>query len=246
MTLLELVRRLRITLDDEGGDTGVAGDGFSYYWEESDAGCLHKNLDLTRYINAARIELARRVPIRDRAESDATVIALEIGVSRYPFSERLLAIDEVLLESTGEPLTKIANATIWSRLEALGTVTETFDCVSQYRLDFDQRTLTVYDTPTVADALLLSVRRLPLVDLTWDDRENADAVEFEDDYSDALVDWAASLAFRRRDADTYNVELAGYHQGQFSDAVGPRIDFRHQRTLLDVSGTRLRSRAQYY
>ena len=245
MTLLELVRRLRVILDDEGGDTGAAPDGYTYYWEADDTGPLHSNESLTRYVNAACIELARRVPIRDRAESDATVIDLEIGVSRYLFSDRLLAIDEVLLESTGEPLTRIANATVWSRLELLGTVTETFDCVSQYRVDFDQRTITVYDTPTAADSLLLSVRRLPLVDLTWDDRENAESIEFSDDYADALVDWAASLAFRRRDADTYNVELAGYHQGQFSDAVGPRIDFRHQRTLLDVSGTRLRSRTYY-
>lgn len=245
MTLLELVRRLRIVLDDEGGDTGTAPDGYTYYWEADDTGCLHKNLDLTRYVNAGCLELARRVPIRDRAESDTTVIDLEIGTNRYLFSDRILAIDEILLESTGEPLTKIANATIWSRLELLGTVTETFDCVSQYRLDFDQRTLTVYDTPTVADSLLLSVRRLPLVDLTWDDRENAESVEFTEDYADAVVSWAASLAFRRRDADTYDLELAGYHQGQFSDAVGPRIDFRHQRTLLDVSGTRLRSRTYY-
>jgi hypothetical protein len=246
MNLLELVHRLRVVLNDEGGDTGVAPDGFTYFWESDDYGLLHSNESLTRYINEGCQELARRRPIRDRAESDLTVIDIEPSVARYAFSDKILAIDEILLESTGEPLTKSTNAKTQTRTASLGTIETDFGEVREYTLDFDERTITLYDTPDVADSLALSVRRLPRVDLTWDDRENGESVEFytEAEWS-AVVDWAAFKAFRVRDIDTYNIQLSVSHKAEFSEAAGPRIDFRHQRVLLDVSGARLRTRTYY-
>jgi len=245
MTLLELVHRLRLRLDDMGGDTGTITDGYTYYWEEDDSGCLWKNLEICTYLTSAQTELARRVPLRDSEPSDVTSIALDSGVARYAIDPRILAIDSVVLESSGLPLVKLADAKDRNQYLDGDLTFADPTTVCQYRADFDEYFLTVYSTPTEADTLRLAVRRLPLVAFNWTDRDNQEA-EHADQYLDALLDWATSLAYRKRDVDTQNIEMAGFYQGSFTDSVGPRINFHHMQTLKDVAGVRLRSRSQWY
>lgn len=244
MTLLELVYRLRLRLDDFGGDTGTPSPGFTYYWEEDDAGNLWKNLELTNYLSSAQTELARRVPIRDSEPSEVTSIALADATSRYAIDPRVLAIDNVVLESTGLPLLKLSDAKDRNQnLEGDLTFASPTE-VKYYRADLDEYLLTVYNTPTAIDILAMSVRRLPLVPFDWTNRETQEA-EHADQYLDALLDWATSLAYRKRDVDTQNIEMAGFYQGQFTDSVGPRVSFQHAAKLKDVAGVRLRTRAQW-
>lgn len=245
MTLLDLISRIRQRLDDLGGDTGTIPPNYSHYWEADDAGCLWKNAELVNFVNAACMELAHRLPIHDAENNELTRITLRPGTARYPIDPRILAIDSVVLASSGVPLVKIHDAqdrSSWS--DPLDTTYNAPSVVQQYRDDTDAMTLTVYATPTTTDTLILVIRRLPLEPLTWAQRE-WEIEEFPPHLQEALMDWCCMLAYQKRDSDTANPELAGYWQGQFSDRVGPRVSFAHQRILKDVAGKRLRSRTYY-
>lgn len=245
MTLLELIHRIRSRLDDLGGDTGVVPVGFSYYYEADDSGCLWKNDELVGYANAACMELAHRLPIRDAEDNELTRIRLRPGTARYPIDPRILAIDSVVLASSGLPLVKIHDAQDRSQWnDPLSTQFAGPTEVQQYREDLDGFILTVYATPTVADTLILVIRRLPLEPLTWAQRKQ-EIEEFPPHLQEALISWACMQAYQKRDADTFDREQAGYWQGQFSDQVGPRINFKHAKILKDVAGVRLRSRIYY-
>lgn len=245
MTLYELIARVRARLDDFGGDTGDIPTGFTSFWEADDSGCSWKNEELVSYAKAACMELAHRIPIRDSTDSEVTRIYLYPGVAQYDVDPRVLAIDSVVLESTNTPLVKIANAQERDRwVDPRDTTYADPQVVQQYREDLDAPTLTVYATPTVADTLLLAVRRLPLTTLTWA-RRMQDNIEFAPHLQEALINWMCMQAYLKHDADTHDRELAGYFQGQFTDQVGPRVNFKHAQILKDVAGTRLRTRTQY-
>ena len=246
MTLLELIHRIRSRLDDLGGDTGEVPTGFKYYWEADDSGCLWKNeVDLVNYANAACLELAHRLPIQDAEDNELTRITLRPGTARYPIDPRILAIDSVVLASSGLPLVKIHDAQDRSQWnDPRDTTYSEPSVVQQYRDDTDAMTLTVYATPTVADTLVLTVKRLPMEPLTWAHRK-WEIEEFPPHLQEALIDWCCMLAYQKRDSDTANPELAGYFQGQFSDRTGPRVSFKHQRVLKEVAGVRLRSRTYW-
>lgn len=245
MTLLELIYRVRLRLDDTGGSTGEIPVGFSAFWESDDSGCLWSNEELVAYANAACMELAHRVPIVDSSDTELARITLRAGTAKYPIDPRVLSIDSVVLASTGIPLVKLANAqerSEWSDPTDIRFNNPTD--VQQYREDLDALTLTVYATPTATDTLLLSVKRLSLEALTWAQR-SADIEDFPLHLQESLVSWMCMQALLKRDADTFDKDLAGYFQGQFTDQVGPRIQFKHASILKEVAGRRLRSRTYY-
>jgi hypothetical protein len=245
MTLLDLIARVRQRLDDQGGDTGTAPATYTYYWEYDDAGTLWKNAELVAYANAACMELAHRVPIRDSGDNETTRIALRSGTARYEIDPRILEITRVVLASTETPLIKIANAQ--ERSQWNDPYAQTYadpSTVAQYTDDLDALTLTVFATPTTSDTLWLAVKRLPLEPLTWSGRKSEEP-EFASHHQEALIEWVCSLALMKRDSDTQDKEAAGYHQGRFTDMVGPRVDFRQAKVLKDVAGVRLRTRAYY-
>ncbi len=245
MTLLDLIARTRQRLDDQGGDTGSIPTGFSYYWEYDPSGCLWDNLELVNYANSACRELAHRIPIRDSSDNETTRIALRAGTTRYEIDARVLAIDSVVLASTGTPLVKLSDAK--TRSQWSDPQDQTFatpSTVAQYTEDFDELTLTVYATPTTTDTLLLAVKRLPLETLTWAGRKSEE-LEFPEHRQEALIEWMCMQAYLKRDSDTLDKELAGRHQGLFTDMTGPRINFKHAAVLKDVAGQRLRTRSYY-
>lgn len=255
MTLLELLANLRANLYDVP-DRGPPPPEVTYTWEVDDALCLWKNAELMVYLNEACNELARRQPIRDDARSAMTRLSLRPGTARYNYSPRILAIDDVRLETDGIPLTKLSMADEWNRRSdgadprAPWGVDRNHDPGKPYyySLDTNERVMTLYDTPSEIDYLLLTVRRLPKDPLNWDQRATQ-IPEFPEHIHDALLLWAAVMAYRKRDSDTgaqINAELSGFYQGQFTQSVGPRISFVTEATRKEVAGKRLRTRAQYY
>lgn len=245
MTLLELVARLRDRLDDTGGDTGPAPTGFSFFWEADDSGALWSNLELTRFLNSACLELAYRVPIVDSEENETTRIYLYPNTARYAIDPRVLAIDAVVLASSGVALRKISDANSRNYQLDRDTRYQDPDGGKWYREDMSTLQITVAATPTVADVLKLSVRRTPLDTLDWAQRTQQEP-EFPPQFQEALLHWAAMQAYLKRDTDTTNMELAGYFQGQFTDQVGPRVNFQLAKIHQEVAGVRLRTRATYY
>ena len=245
MTLLELIYRARLRLDDLGGNTGTPSAPYTYYFEEDDSGCLWSNQELISYVNSARNELAHRIPIRDSSTEELTEITLMEGVATYSIDPRILAIDSVVLASTGEPLIKLSDADDRSQWrDPYSTTYSEPTAVTQYRTDFNDYILTVYATPTEEDTLYLALRRLPLSALLWEDA-NLDISEPAAIYHEALLDWICMQAYLKRDSNTFDADLSGRHQGLFTDAVGPRISFTHGAVRKAVAGKRLRTRAYY-
>lgn len=247
MTLLDLIYHIRLRLDDEGGSTGAVPAGYIYYWESDDAGCLWKNSELVSYLNSANRELGLREPLvsHHTAEIDVNRVTLASGVAVYSLDPAVLAVDHVVLESTGLPLVKIADAQVRSMYGDPNTPTYKDPSeVQQYRDDLDRHTLTVYATPTATDRLLMTVRHLPLCSFAWASRKSQTS-EYSERFDDALIDWACHLALLKRDADTYDADASDKYRGLFTDRVGPRIDFHHARVRQEVAGRRLRTTGYY-
>lgn len=247
MTVLEMINAIRHELDDRGGDTGPAPTGFTYFWESDDAGCLWKNESLVYFLNAAGNELGLRRPLvaHHEAEADITRVSLMPGTATYPLDPVVLAVDAVFLQSSGLPLIKIADAQVRSVFADPHQVTfKDPSGVESYRTDLDKHTITVQAPPTVADTLRLTVKHLPMGTFSWAQRKTQTS-EFSPHYDQALVEWACSMAFRKRDADTFDSEASDKYRGLFTDRVGPRIDFNHAAIRQEVAGRRLRTTAYY-
>ncbi len=106
-TLLDIIYDVRLRADDLGGDTGTPSAGFTYYFEENDAGVLFKNLELVRYLNAAHREIAVRTRCYRDTDSMISRIPVVPGTAVYEYDPLILSTEEVLLGSTGQPLPKI-------------------------------------------------------------------------------------------------------------------------------------------
>jgi hypothetical protein len=244
--LIDLVTQLRQRLDDEGGDAGGVDDDLPY-WTDDDTGLLWSNRELTRYLTAAQNELATRIPIKDSAveHAEVTRIAVAPNVADYALDPRILAVDWVERASVSTALSKLSDATQLRNEHYDGDDSYADpDELTYYRTDVTRHVLTVYATPTAVDELRLTVRRLPMEAFDWADRESQRA-EYPPQYDVALLDWACHQALLKRDSQTMDKELSGYFQGQFSDRVGPRVQFNLSEIRHDVAGARLRTRAYY-
>ena len=220
MKLLEVIHDIRLRADDLGGDTGAPPSGFSYYWESNDAGCLLKNEEIVRYLNAAHREIA----VRTRCYRDTDTSLCQIPVSAasavYEYDPLILSVEEVLLQSTGQPLGKIQLRDLrplQRQNSDPGTPTHYLEENAPFRI-------TLYPVPAVADTLHLTVYRLS-DDFTWANR-NASVWEPPEQLREALIQGALMYAYQKRDTDTGDMGRQAFHAREFERLVGPPVDFR--------------------
>lgn len=238
VTLLDAVARLRRRIDDTGGDLSAPPTGYAYYWQYDDSTCGLKNADLAQMLDEAQIEFCRRNPIHD-ATSSLTRITLQPGVARYPFSSRILTIERAYLVTSDFVLTK----TYHRRVDETDERLVLGDGTRYYRVDLDDKALTLIETPTVAETLQLSVTRLPTVALDWSDP--AGIFEVPDAHVEDLLLYAAYLAYSNRDFDNFNPELANVNSDRFKSRVGDPKTPRDLRVSRVVADTPLRVRSHY-
>lgn len=231
--LLELVTRLRQRLDDFGGDSEL--------WKTDDAGCLWSNLELSTYLSEAETEwVRRRQGLRDRTTAAVCEIALVIDQADYALDPRVLSVDSVWLND--DSLTKIFQNDVEGGLTASPTT------VTYYQEDAEEGLLRLYATPDATGTLKLAVRRLPLTPMSWVDAAGAALVtpEINARAHFDLIDWAAHLAYLKQDADTEDMQKAGYHQGRFSQRAGDVRSAKEERMLKDTANARLRVRSTFW
>jgi hypothetical protein len=220
VNLLEIIHDIRLRADDLGGDTGDPPSGFSYYWEFSDAGCLLKNEEIVRYLNAAHREIAVRT--RCYRDTDSTICLIPVAANKavYEYDPLILSVEEALLQSTRQPLGKIQLRDL-RPLQRQNSDPGTPTCYLEENAPFR---LTLYPTPAVADTLYLTVYRLS-DDFTWANR-NASVWEPPEQLREALIQGALMYAYQKRDADTGDMSRQAFHAQEFERLVGPPVDFR--------------------
>ena len=236
MKPLELVYDIRLRGDDLGGDTGTPGTGFTYYWEQTDHGCLWKNAELLRLINQAHREIAVRTSCyRDGYESEICKINVVAGTSSYAIDNRILTIEDAFLTSTKLPLTKIGLVD-YREISDATTATGTPIQYTEENLPFR---INLYPIPVINDTLYLTVYRFPLEDMTWAAR-TTDLDEPHESLREALIQGALMLAYQKRDADTGDGGRQQFHAREFERMVGKPVDYKTLETRrwnanLDVS-----------
>lgn len=235
--LLEVIESIRQRLDDFGGDTTSPSQGYYARWQETDTGCLWKNVELTRYLQRALRDLSARVPLHEEPLSTdliGDVYRLSVSVGQYEV-ETLApteTITQIRLLSTGTLLEKTTSARL-SAEAGQGDWTTLTGTPVQY---FEPRTgwIRLYPIPTAADTLRVSVSRGFLDDFAWShvaSVEDADAVELvgvPDALEEALICAVCRLAYLKRDADTFNLQLSQEYERQVTALVGPPVSFRQR------------------
>lgn len=208
-TLLELVHQLRRRLDDTGGDTGTPPTNYQHYWEYDPSGCLWSNAELVGLLNDAENEFCRRVPIIDSAEF---TLQTAPGTAVYELDPVILTVERVF-NSTQQRILRKTFHEASDELSALPAATH-------YQESLHDHSLMILGTPVAAETLQLTVRRLPLEPLLWTTRATQEP-EILAPWHSLLVDYAASQAWLKNDADTFSAEKSVIALQNFDREVGP-------------------------
>jgi hypothetical protein len=236
ISVLTAVTRLRQRLDDFGGDTNTN------YWQTSDAGCLWKNDELVTYLNEAQKETCRRHPIVD-STSDLCSITLVADTATYDLDPLILAVERAYVNGADEVLIKRNY-----RDDIDSQSYEEPDETLYYVEDGNLHSLTLIAAPTASGTLVLTVKRLPLEDLTWRSAAAAGRVylELDDLFFEDLLLYATYLAFSKRDTDTLNLEAANTAMERFRSRVGDPVNLKLLAVRKDVANKPLRTSGYYY
>jgi hypothetical protein len=220
-TLLDIVQDVRLRIDDLGHETGTPGPGYTYTWEESDRGALFGNRELVRHLNAAHREIAARTRCYRDGYSPLCQISVVAGTPEYAYDPTILSIEEVFLESASQPLQKVQLRDLRGRAfveSYAGTPTHYAEETAPFRV-------LLYPTPLIDDLLRLTVYRHPLVEWTWELR-NETLAEPPTHLFEALVQGALMYAYQKRDTDTADGGRQAFHAKEFEKLTGPAVDFR--------------------
>lgn len=205
MTLDELRKELRTLLDD------VAQP---YLWEDT---------TLTAYLNEAEREACIRARLIYDEDGTLTQLSVGAGENTAALDPLILAVDRVYTVVNGRSRI-LMRTTVDDLDDQLGSYWKT--TTGQPSRFYDEQTyLGVCPTPTVDTDLSLAVWRLPLEPMA----DNDDEPDIAERFHFQLLDWAAHLAFKRRDADAQDQQRAANHEARFTNSFGVRPDANVQR-----------------
>lgn len=220
MNLLDIIYDIRLRLDDDGGHTNeTVPSGYTYYWEADDSTCLWKNIELVRHLNAAHREIAVRT--RCYRDADAIQIPISANVAYYDYDPVILSVEEVLLASTGQPLTKMQ----LRDLRPLQDINSSTGTPTHYLEENTPFRMMLYPTPDGTDSLYLTVYRLPLYSFEWSGR-NGQILEPPEQIRETLIQGALMYAYQKRDVDTEDGQRQTFHAKEFDKLVGKPVDYR--------------------
>jgi hypothetical protein len=231
VTLKDLLEAFRQRVDDI--ETG---------WEDNDSRLLWSNEEITRYANESVTEYCRRRLLVDKDTAEICQIAVVAGTATYDLDPRIYTLYRLLLDE--RPLQK----TSLYALTHHDPCWESENGAPEYYLESwgvgQWGKITLYPNPVATGTLHLTVARLPLATMSWDDR---DAVEPEIPLEDrlALLWWMEFLAYQRQDDDTYNPKRADGAAAAFTMLVGARPSAALELQRKERAGRLMRSHVYY-
>lgn len=196
MTLLDLVKYLRLNILDDSGGTGV---DWAAITEDSPSVDLLRwtNEELVAYINEAERRAARAsLLIEDATTAAVCSITVTAGTALYTKHSKILKIKQAKLLSQSDPLIR-GSMLQYQGVPNWETATGT---PYGYMEDYTTGFIRLDRLPAVDDTLKLIVYRLPLADMDWATADT-DAPEISEAYHIPMLNYAASLAYRKEDAN---------------------------------------------
>jgi len=220
MNLLELRNAARLELDDP--DTGV--DNRDLLWSDE---------ELDRWINEAEREATRRAYL---LRDDSVLITTSTATNAYAVPVNVLRILSAKQQGslTGE-LKELTEAQVRTGFPQWGTQLGNPTRFYQQGLSIslDRRPSSV--APLVVSAYI----PMPNTDMVND----TDEPEIPYQYHDALINWVAHKAYKKKDAETYDLDLSRSSKAAFNE------DFGRKRTAVEEQVIRTeqprRVRGQY-
>lgn len=185
---------------------------------------LWSDAELTRYLNEAQDQFARRTHCLLDEESDFTLLATASGTALYTLNESVVFVVE-MFHADGTP---VRNATRARMSRSLGAAKPRF-----YTTDAAVRTVKLFPTPDAAYDLQMLVARKPKAKLVND----SDSPEIDEDFHLPLCEWAAYRALRTNDTDGSNLMEAAKFRESWEQAVrdGKRAAMRYRRTTPQLN-----------
>jgi hypothetical protein len=205
MNLLELVTYLRTNILEDNGGQGVDWTG----WDENTYDTIQlrwSNETLVAYINEAITQVYRRTnPVKD-----IWFLPLTALINDYTIPPYVQTIELVRRLSDGRSLNKKELEEIWEYRDLETRVAEPV----YYIVDTQTNNLRVYPIPVVDDTLELIIYRLAKIKLTWADNQET-VPELREDYHIPLLNYAASLAYKKDEANTLDPNRSAMFAAEF-------------------------------
>lgn len=207
MTLLELVKHLRRSILDDTGGVGVAWEDLTEDDVENEQ-LRWSNEELTSFIDQAQKKACRAAYLLKKSE-DAFNISVVAGTADYSLDSRIIRVKVIESAGTGFELIKAEYEDFlgeqnWRTKSAVPT---------HYIIDESDKSIKLYPSPIATDTLSLIYYRLPLITLDWTDPNQE--IEIPVEYQIEMLDWAASLAYMKDEANTFDPARAGTYAALF-------------------------------
>lgn len=207
MTLLELVKHLRVSILDDLG-------GYEVQWEnleEDQAGSLQfrwTNEELTNFLNEAQKQACRRIlPLKEEFSID-----IETPYTNYVLLDsRILRVHTVELVSTG----KLLDPTDKDDLRAVENWRTKEGAVYNYCTNYIDGRMYLYRKPVTDDTLIVYASVLPSESLVWTDYDASP--EIREEHHLALTYYAAYLAYLKDEANAKDPQNAAIWLQKFDE-----------------------------
>lgn len=206
MKVFDLVKYMRESiLDDLGGSNVVWGD----ITEDSDSSAQLRwsNEELVSFLTQAEREIARRAQVLDDDTGlyDITTIS---GTNEYALDPKILEVLEA--EYDGKQLSQVQT----SDLRKIYKWRDQAGVPSAIAMDAGTRKIIMYPNPDSVYPISIVVRRLPLIDLSWETAESA-SPEIPEFHHFGMLNYAAYLAYMKDEANSLDPSRAGQYKSLF-------------------------------
>lgn len=192
---------------------------------------LWSDAELTSAIQEAEREATERAGLLEIEDVD-TYCSVTIEADKSSYDLNTLVYDVLKVRVSGE-----SNYLERTTREKLDRDNPTWEddtgTPEKYYLTNGGRTMRVTPTPTGAGTMDLVVMRLPVTPM-------GDSPEIHARHHFRMLDWVYALAYKKRDADTYNPVASAKHEMAFEASFGPRWDATQQKRRLRKTGTIMR------
>lgn len=184
---------------------------------------LWSDAEIVSYINEAQKEAAERALLIYDETSSLTEIAVQAGVATYDLDPRVLRVDRVFSVDRGRALNR-------TTVPVLDQESPRWEVRQGRPHSFieEARYLRLFPIPAAAGEIRLSLWRVPLEPFGCD-AQNDEEFEIDARHHVRMLDWALSLAYLKRDVDTYDEQKSAVYAAKFTESFGVRPDANMQR-----------------